>query len=99
MKTGIREDPTKCGKGLHEWIEENIYTNPSSGIRTCKPCKVERRSSDAPTHARTSNHCRKGHEYTPENTRKSVRFIGGKKYIERHCIQCAKDRRKTSWSR
>ena len=31
-----RPDPTKCGKGLHDWVEENIY-HTTSGDR-CKPC-------------------------------------------------------------
>lgn len=35
----VRPDPTKCGKGLHEWQAANIYTDPK-GRQVCRPCKL-----------------------------------------------------------
>ena len=28
-----------CRKRLHDWIPENIYTSPSTGRQTCRPCR------------------------------------------------------------
>jgi len=93
-----RPDPTKCGRGLHDWTPENIYTDEKTGHQTCRSCKRERnRARDlGEAHPRNSGHCRKGHAYTPENTRKSVRFRNGVKEIHRSCKQCAKDSARTT---
>jgi hypothetical protein len=100
MLTGRREDPTKCGKGLHDWIEENIYTTPSSGIQACRPCRNEsRKKPEEERHPLGAGHCRRGHAYTPENTRKVVRFIGGTRTIARICIACESLRKRTGFRR
>lgn len=80
---------TTCAKGLHPWVEENIYTNPKTGYRTCKPCKKVRK--DLPPeqrHSKGSNHCKRGHEYTPENTQKRVKIVNGEKQYSRTCMAC-----------
>lgn len=83
-----------CRKGLHAWVEENIYTDPQ-GHRTCRPCKTTAQKNPDP-HPMGTNRCRRGHEYTPENTKKRVRMINGEKRIYRDCITCAKQGARTT---
>ena len=40
MSERRRPDQTKCGTGKHDWIPENIYTNPQ-GSQRCYRCKLE----------------------------------------------------------
>lgn len=95
-----RSDLTKCAKGLHDWTEENIYTNPTTGQRTCRPCKLDRMAKPPQErHHKGSGHCRRGHAYTVENTIKMARMVNGKKEIHRTCRQCKKDTRKTGFQR
>lgn len=82
---------TTCAKGLHPWTEENIYTIPSSGARTCRACRAEQKSKPAnEVHPQGSLHCRRGHAWTPENTLKRVKMVDGKKTIHRTCRACKK---------
>lgn len=99
--TTPRTDPTKCRKGLHDWVEENLYVDPKGGKLTCKPCRAEARkvSTRGEAHPKNASHCRKGHPYTLENTRKKVRMRDGQKEIHRQCIQCEKDATKTTAQR
>lgn len=92
-----RLDPTKCRSGRHEWVPENIFTE-RSGKMTCRTCKDESRERwlRGESHPQNANHCRRGHSYTPENTKKKVKIVDGKKQIVRQCIQCTKDALKTS---
>lgn len=95
-----RPDPTKCFKGLHDWIPENLYTD-GDGHTTCRLCKNEARLRHlrGEAHPKNSDHCRRGHKYTPENTRKKVRFVKGVKTIQRGCRQCEEDAKKTTAQR
>lgn len=78
-----------CAKGLHPWIEENIYTNPGNGAKTCRICRRETSAkSPEERHPHGSNHCKRGHEYTPQNTQKRVKMVNGEKQISRTCIAC-----------
>lgn len=96
MTYTTRPDETKCFKQLHDWTPENIYTGPD-GKQTCRPCKTEARRAHlrGEAHPKNSGHCRKGHAYTPENTRKKVHFRNGKKEIHRQCIRCELDAQRT----
>lgn len=95
-----RSDPTKCAKGLHDWTEENIYTNPTTGSRGCRLCKLEAtRKPPEERHHKGSGHCRRGHPYTVENTIKMARIKNGVKEIVRTCRQCKKDSTKTGFKR
>lgn len=87
-----------CLRGLHPWTEENIYVNPTTGQRACRPCKLDRAKADD-KHPKNSGHCRKGHPYTEANTRRTVRVRNGKKEIHRACKQCQKDALKTTAGR
>jgi hypothetical protein len=78
-----RPDPTKCGSGLHDWIEENIYTDPK-GTQTCRPCKRIRETDKR--YNRWTPVCDQGHELTPDNTRDY-------KGVPRFCRTCAAERR------
>jgi len=79
---------TKCAKGLHDWVEENIYTEPG-GKRTCRPCKTEaRKKKPEDRHRLGANYCHRGHEFTPENTKKQARMVNGVKKISRTCRAC-----------
>lgn len=82
---------TTCAKGLHSWVEENIYTEPKSGKKICKLCRQETKKKP-PEERRQygTNHCARGHEYTPENTQKKVKIVNGVKNIVRTCITCKK---------
>jgi len=97
-----RPDPTKCWSGKHDWIPENLRKG-TDGRDRCKPCNDERNKAVAEgleqRHPNGAQHCRRGHAYTPENTRKKVRFRNGKKEIVRQCVQCEKDSRKTTYVR
>lgn len=99
--TTPRPDPTKCWKGLHDWTEENLYFDEVRGKTTCRPCRVEARkaSTRGEAHPKNADHCRKGHRYTVENTRKRARMVNGQKTIVRQCIQCEKDAAKTTAQR
>lgn len=99
--TTSRPDPTKCRSGLHDWVEENLYVDPLLGKTTCRLCKAEARKSfdRGESHPKNAEHCRKGHPYTLENTRKKVRMVNGQKTIARQCIQCEKDAFKTTAQR
>lgn len=97
--SSVREDPTKCRKGLHDWVPENIYTDPIQHKDRCRECEKDRikatKTGEHTPHPHGSGHCRKGHAYTPENTRKTAKIINGAKVIQRHCIRCAEDARRT----
>ena len=34
----VRRDLSKCAAELHEWTPENVYTNPNTGLKMCRPC-------------------------------------------------------------
>lgn len=81
---------TTCAKGNHPWVEENIYRDPD-GKNQCRACRRERQAKPAnERHTRGSNHCHRGHEYTPENTLKRAKMVNGKKVVSRTCIACKK---------
>lgn len=84
------EGSETCAKGLHPWVEENIYTNPNNpSQRTCRACRKARKDTPPEErHPKGANHCKRGHEYTPENTQKRVKIINGQKQISRTCIAC-----------
>lgn len=63
-----RKVKTKCTKGLHEWIDENIVVY--GGVNRCKPCidlYYKRRITDALENG-LSGECRNGHKRTDENS-------------------------------
>lgn len=97
--SSVREDPTKCRKGLHDWVPDNIYIDPVLHKERCRKCEADRkkaiRTGEHVPHPRNSGHCRKGHAYTPENTRKKAVMINGEKKIERSCIRCSTDSKRT----
>lgn len=85
------DDSETCAKGLHPWIEENIYINPTSGHRTCKPCRrIQSAKTPEERHPQHSLHCQRGHSWTPENTIKRAKIVNGVKQIIRTCRACKK---------
>lgn len=82
---------TTCAKGLHPWTEDNIYTNPSTGARSCRACQADGKAKPASErHPQNSLHCKRGHSWTPENTMKRVKIVNGQKQIIRTCRACKK---------
>lgn len=83
---------TECNYG-HPFDDNNTVIN-KSGYRSCKTCRrmqseKQRRSLGIPkrteiTISRKQTHCKKGHEFTPENTR----IYKG----SQHCKECSRDR-------
>lgn len=59
-----------CRSGRHEWVPENIITEPS-GARRCRPCRDEREYAYRPPSGNAPGnrtHCPQGHPYDDENT-------------------------------
>lgn len=93
----MRINTETCYKGLHLWTEDNIYTNPTTGHRTCRECKKDSMAKPPEErHRKGVNNCSKGHSYTPENTKTQVSKINGQRVVKRCCKQCIKDKKKTS---
>lgn len=83
---------TKCNYG-HPFDTHNTVIN-KSGYRSCKTCRrlqseKQRRKKGIPKRtevilSRKQTHCKKGHEFTPENTR----IYKG----SQHCKECSRSR-------
>ncbi len=96
----IAKRASHCGRG-HEFNEKNTgWQTDSDGYsnRYCTECKRENsiefnKTKYVPHPKPAPTHCRQGHEYTPENTKYSVRANGGTK---RYCRECNKIRAKAN---
>lgn len=85
---------THCPRG-HEYSEENTRIHNGTGYRQCKTChtlvrkiKARERSgqADLPLDVRlVKTHCKRGHEFSEENTGLSNSKSRG---IERYCKKC-----------
>lgn len=66
--------------------DENKQNNDLSNLEVLTPSEHHRQHSDGggPAFMRNKTHCKQGHEYTPENTRRS----NGRRY----CITCERER-------
>lgn len=76
-----------CPQG-HEYTPDNIYRSKGGRARTCKHCTLNpggtrngHTGQDYGAYNRSKTHCKHGHEFTPENTRRHTR--GG-----RRCLAC-----------
>jgi hypothetical protein len=67
-----------CTSGRHRWDEQAPFAT-KSGKRHCRHCKNERRRNPRPP----KTHCKRNHEFTPENTYQ--RKDGG-----RQCKECTR---------
>jgi len=85
---------THCPNG-HEY--DRVYENGKKRFRFCTKCRDERaaltenrakrRKFIHKPHANSAKtHCKRGHAFTPENTRTTLR--------QRTCLRCEKERRK-----
>lgn len=72
---------TACGT-----IDRNKFD--SVYARYCIACKAKLYELTANSPRKNRTHCRRGHEYTPENTR--FQYTNGK--VQRCCIACDKQR-------
>lgn len=76
---------TTCKRG-HPLSGDNLYINPTNGSRGCRICvRVRRGKPEVPVPQVPITHCKRGHEFTPENTR--IRKAG-----ERSCKACCRER-------
>ncbi len=94
-----RAASSHCPQG-HPWAGNEGFQTDRDGYanRYCKECKRikarEWRAEKYVPHPKPApTHCPQGHEYTPENTKLSVRANGGTK---RYCRECNRIRAKAN---
>jgi hypothetical protein len=69
-----------CKAGLHEMTPDNSYTRPQGGKAVCRTCTRDRyrewerkaRGKGQVLNAQKT-HCKRGHEFTPDNTKLDTR--------------------------
>ena len=67
---------THCPKG-HEYVGDNLYTQPKTGYRTCKACYPKKYKVKA-----IKTHCKHGHEFTADN------IYTCPSNLSRQCVTC-----------